>query len=109
MPPDKEMIMKEVEEIIVITMKMVREDVEEEAEEAVVVEEETTEVKKEVKDKKDLKVEDNIEAEEEAEEIVMTEVKTEETEIMKRAIEEKEEFTKIRKPVDYQKIRNKPN
>lgn len=106
MPPDKEMIMKEVEEIIVTTMKTVREDVEEEAGEVVVVEEETMEVKKEAKDNKDLKAEDNIEAEEEAEEIVMIEVKTGEIEIIKVAIEEKEEFTKTRKPVDYQKIRN---
>ena len=107
MHPDQEVIMKEVEETIVITMKMVKEEEEEEIEEVEDVEEETMEVKKGVKDKKAMKAEDNIEVEEEAEDIVTIEEETEVIVIIKKVIEEKREFIKINKLVNYLKIKSK--
>lgn len=99
--------MKEAEETIAITMKMVKEEEEEEIEEVEDVEEETMEVKKGVKDKKAMKAEDNIEVEEEAEDIVTIEEETEGIVIIKKEIKEKREFIKINKLVNYLRTRNK--
>lgn len=118
MHQDQEVIMMEEEETIAIMIKMAKEEVEEEVEEeAVDVVEETTEVSrevKEVKDKKALKVEDNIEVEEEAEDIVKIEAvieaieEIEEIVINKTIIEEdKEESTKTNKLEDFLKTKSK--
>lgn len=115
MHQDQEVIMMEEEETIAIMIKMAKEEVEEEVEEeAVDVVEETTEVSKEVKDKKALKVEDNIEVEEEAEDIVKIEAVIEAIEeiemivINKMTIEgDKGEFTKTNKLEDFLKTKSK--
>lgn len=115
MHQDQEVIMMEEEETIAIMIKMAKEEVEEEVEEeAVDVVEETTEVSKEVKDKKALKVEDNIEVEEEAEDIVKIEAVIEVIEeiemivINKMTIEgDKGEFTKTNKLEDFLKTKSK--
>lgn len=107
MHPDQEVIIKEVEETIAIMMKMAKEEEEEEIEEVEDVEEETMEVKKGVKDKKAMKAEDNIEVEEEAEDIVTIEEETEVIVIIKKVIEEKREFIKINKLVNYLRTRNR--
>lgn len=107
--------MMEEEETIAIMIKMAKEEVEEEVEEeAVDVVEETTEVSKEAKDKKALKVEDNIEVEEEAEDIVKIEAVIEAIEeiemivINKMTIEgDKGEFTKTNKLEDFLKTKSK--
>jgi hypothetical protein len=110
--------MMEEEETIAIMIKMAKEEVEGEVEEeAVDVVEETTEVSrevKEVKDKKALKVEDNIEVEEEAEDIVKIEAVIEVIEeiemivINKMTIEgDKGEFTKTNKLEDFLKTKSK--
>lgn len=118
MHQDQEVIMMEEEETIAIMIKMAKEEVEGEVEEeAVDVVEETTEVSrevKEVKDKKALKVEDNIEVEEEAEDIVKIEAVIEVIEeiemivINKMTIEgDKGEFTKTNKLEDFLKTKSK--
>ena len=107
MHQDQEAIIREEEETIAITMKMVKEEEEEEIEEVEDVEEETMEVNNGVKDKKAMKAEDNTEVEEEVEDIVTIEAETEVIVIIKKETEEKREFIKTNKLVNYLKIRSK--